>query len=345
MALLDALRASRLYRPDQAELSALPRSGAPPFPGEEPPAPGGVAASALLSALVADRDERIVRQDADGGVHFHADFRNARALAGRSTPWPAPATRELAAAERASLLELYERVFDHQSFTGRSGSFFKYEGLGCIYWHMVSKLLVAVQEVLDGERARPDAAEAEARLLPRLRAHYHAIREGLGVHKPPAVHGAFPIDPYSHTPGPRRRPAARADRAGQGGHHRPPARAGGGGGAGEHPLRAGPAAAERAPAGARPLRLPRPGRPAGSSLALPEESLAFTLCQVPVVYRPAERPQLAVTQQRRHLPAAWRAPRSGPSYPGRCSTGRGEIRRIEVWMPVPPDESNPMDER
>ena len=30
-------------------------------------------------------------------------------------------------------------------FTGRSGSFFAYEGLGSIYWHMVSKLLLAVR--------------------------------------------------------------------------------------------------------------------------------------------------------------------------------------------------------
>ena len=37
-------------------------------------------------------------------------------------------------------------MFDHKSFTGRSGTFFGYEGLGSIYWHMVSKLLVAAQE-------------------------------------------------------------------------------------------------------------------------------------------------------------------------------------------------------
>ena len=35
---------------------------------------------------------------------------------------------------------------DHTRFTGRSGTFYGYEGLGCIYWHMVSKLLLATQE-------------------------------------------------------------------------------------------------------------------------------------------------------------------------------------------------------
>ena len=84
-----------------------------------------------------------------------------------------------------------------QSFTGRSGTFYKYEGLGCIYWHMVSKLLLAVQEVLD----RAGCAGEDAAIVERLRNHYHEIREGIGVHKPPEVYGAIPTDPYSHTPG------------------------------------------------------------------------------------------------------------------------------------------------
>jgi hypothetical protein len=88
-------------------------------------------------------------------------------------------------------------VFDHQSFTGRSGTFYKYEGLGCIYWHMVSKLLLAVQEVMD----RAAHTGEEAAVVERLRSQYVEIREGIGVHKPPEVYGAMPTDPYSHTPG------------------------------------------------------------------------------------------------------------------------------------------------
>lgn len=37
-------------------------------------------------------------------------------------------------------------------------------------------------------------------MLQRLRAHYRAIREGIGSHKRPDEYGAFPFDPYSHTP-------------------------------------------------------------------------------------------------------------------------------------------------
>ena len=53
---------------------------------------------------------------------------------------------------------------------------------------MVSKLLLAV-----GETIARDGND-------RLRKHYMAIREGIGAHKQPAEYGAFPFDPYSHTP-------------------------------------------------------------------------------------------------------------------------------------------------
>jgi hypothetical protein len=87
-------------------------------------------------------------------------------------------------------------VFTHAEFTGRSGSFFAYEGLGSIYWHMVSKLLLAVQET--AERA---VAEGEPSATVRaLIDAYEDVRAGLGYCKPAEVYGAFPTDPYSHPP-------------------------------------------------------------------------------------------------------------------------------------------------
>ena len=94
------------------------------------------------------------------------------------------------------MLDLFERLFDHQSFTGRSGTFFGYEGLGCIYWHMVSKLRLAAQETY----FRALAAGAPQRLLKRLAECYYDICAGIGDYKTPEVYGAFPMDPYSHTP-------------------------------------------------------------------------------------------------------------------------------------------------
>ena len=72
---------------------------------------------------------------------------------------------------------------------------FGYEGLGCIYWHMVAKLLLAVQEQVF------TAADQQDPALPALIAHYRRVRDGLGYRKSAAAYGAFPADPYSHTPG------------------------------------------------------------------------------------------------------------------------------------------------
>ena len=95
------------------------------------------------------------------------------------------------------MLEIFERLFDHESFTGRSGTFFGYEGLGWIYWHMVSKLLLAAQETF----FRAADSGARKALLHKLAQCYYEIRAGIGDQKSPEVYGAFPIDPYSHTPG------------------------------------------------------------------------------------------------------------------------------------------------
>jgi hypothetical protein len=94
------------------------------------------------------------------------------------------------------VLETYEDVFDHRSFTGRSGSMYGYEGIGSVYWHMVAKLLLAVQEAYwDAvERGEPETVVA------RLAEAYRRIRAGLGYRKSPEAFGAIPTDCYSHTP-------------------------------------------------------------------------------------------------------------------------------------------------
>ena len=91
---------------------------------------------------------------------------------------------------------MFEEMFDHRSYTGRSGTFFGYEGLGSIYWHMVSKLALAIQRTA----FRANEGDADARVVNRLVEGYYDIRSGLGTHKQPAVYGGFPTDPYSHTP-------------------------------------------------------------------------------------------------------------------------------------------------
>jgi hypothetical protein len=72
-----------------------------------------------------------------------------------------------------------------------------YEGIGSIYWHMVSKLLLAVQE---RHRAARESSASPA-TVDGLAACYRRIRDGLGFRKDPEEFGAVPIDCYSHTPG------------------------------------------------------------------------------------------------------------------------------------------------
>jgi hypothetical protein len=189
-AVLDALRSSDLYRADQSSYLLYPDRHLPGFLERNNIPVGEVARSRTLTEMVERGDRRIVARDVNGGMHFNAAFHNDQVLREALAPL------ELSEGERAQILALYEQVFDHQSFTGRSGTFFKYEGLGCIYWHMVSKLLIAVQEVMD----RAVRAGEEVAVVERLRRHYLAIREGIGVDKSPEVYGAIPTDPYSHTP-------------------------------------------------------------------------------------------------------------------------------------------------
>jgi hypothetical protein len=193
--LLDALRASALYRPDEESYLLYPDRILPGFRERNLLPTDAVQASPLLTTMLERGDRRVVSRDVEGAVHFDAAFRNVKELR-RALGELGGELAPLAAAEQAALCALYERVFDHQSFTGRSGAFYKYEGLGCIYWHMVSKLLVAVAEMRE-EAGRAHATPAVREALAR---HHREIGEGLGVHRSPARYGAFPIDPHSHTP-------------------------------------------------------------------------------------------------------------------------------------------------
>lgn len=193
--LLDALRSSQLYRPDQGSYMLYPDRVLPGFLKKNNVPEAAVSTSDLLKAMLLAGDGRIVDRDIDGLVHFNAAFRNAELLKAALKGLQDSENRDLVERECDLIVGIYEQVFDHQSFTGRSGSFYKYEGLGCIYWHMVSKLLLAVDEI----RASTPAEDTVT--LARLNIHYQAIREGIGVHKSPADYGAIPTDPYSHTPG------------------------------------------------------------------------------------------------------------------------------------------------
>jgi hypothetical protein len=194
---LDALRSSALYRRDQSSYLLYPDRQLPRFVEKNNIPKKEFNKSVLLKKLVENGNEQIVYSDVNGGIHFQGGFRNSDILKIALEKLQGSEYQILVQKEKEFILGLYEAMFDHQSFTGRSGTFYKYEGLGCIYWHMVSKLLLAVSELV----VRAEKNNESSALKKRLREHFYEIREGIGAHKSPVNYGAFPTDPYSHTPG------------------------------------------------------------------------------------------------------------------------------------------------
>jgi len=196
--LLGALAKSRLYRADQHSYTLYPDRALPKFLEKNQIDPEELRKSALLVAMLEQGDTRIVCADTQGKLRFDARFCNAeRARAALESVRAGGRYAALDEREIARILDIYERTFDHRSFTGRSGTMFAYEGLGSIYWHMVAKLLLAVSERVFAAEEQGAARE----VVRALSEHYYAIREGLGgFNKSPRVYGAFPLDPYSHTP-------------------------------------------------------------------------------------------------------------------------------------------------
>ncbi len=217
--ILDRLFSSALYRADQKSFMLYPDRELPSFMDRNVVPPESASRVPLLGRALEVGEESIVLRDASGAIRFNPDFRNVGDVAaaldrlGRSDEW-----KEAVARDRDAVLLLFEEVFHHSEYTGRSGAMYSYEGIGCIYWHMVAKLLVAAQEVTlgsmedgvaesagrlpdaDGPAVERGPAVDKPAVASRLADSYERIRSGLGFTKTPGEYGAFPTDPYSHTP-------------------------------------------------------------------------------------------------------------------------------------------------
>ena len=193
--LLDGLKASALFRPDQYSYILYPNKNLPRFTDKNNIDIAKVEKSKLLMTLLENGSQRIVEKDVNGNYHFNGNFNNANSVKNALDSLPEAYTN-LVKEESDYILEIFEEIFDHKSFTGRSGTFFGYEGLGSIYWHMVSKLLLAVQ---DNCLLAINSGESDV-VIGKLLDHYYEINAGIGVHKSPELYGAFPTDAYSHTP-------------------------------------------------------------------------------------------------------------------------------------------------
>ena len=195
VSLLDSLRNSALYRENQDSYLLYPDRQLARFLDKNCIGKEAVASNALIQKLLADGNEQVVKRDIKGEVHFRGDFRNSGDLR-EAFGKLGDAYADLVSSDGDSLVATFDDVFAHRQFTGRSGTFFGYEGLGSIYWHMVSKLVLAVSENFFW--AIENGCDQET--VDSLAKHFDAIRQGLGAEKHPAAYGGFPTDPYSHTP-------------------------------------------------------------------------------------------------------------------------------------------------
>lgn len=196
LTLLKAMQKSALYRDDQNSYLLYPNKELPKFLSKNVIRESSVGQSKLLNLLIANNNKEIVERDASGKLRFNSNFRNADDFKTALVTLRNAAYSFTTEADFEVVLAIFEETFNHKAFTGRSGTFYAYEGLGSIYWHMVSKLHLAIQENLTNTLSRGTQDNVSKGLFEALK----AVEAGIGMHKSPALYGAFPTDPYSHTP-------------------------------------------------------------------------------------------------------------------------------------------------
>ena len=307
---LQALRKSDLYRADQRSYVLYPDRVLPTFLERN-----------ALKGRPPIEDHSLFVADDHGRWHFNSDLRNAMDVSQRLD--------QLGVDEgtRKAVLDLWENTFRHSEFTGRSGTFFAFEGLGSIYWHMIAKLLLATQESY-GQTTDP-------RIAQKLAGLYDSVRDGLGFRKTPVVYGAFPTDPYSHTP--RHRGAQQPGMTGQVKEEILTRW-------GELGIEIEKGCLRFAPRLLHRAEFFTSGHPfeyvdvqgKDQMWDMPAESLGFTYCQVPVCYQLAPTPMPAKTAivierangRTETVRSNTLSPSVSASIFGRC----GEIRRLTVLV-------------
>lgn len=192
---INSLFNSAVYREDQNSFMLYPDRNLPSFLNKNIIDIEQCNEIPVLANMLANNDSTIVEQDADGTYRFNSAYKNVADVIADIELLEGQYGQLLTQSKQA-LIDLYEEVFNHQEFTGRSGGMFGFEGLGSIYWHMVSKLLLAVQE---NYFSAIELAEPE-KVINELASIYYHVRQGIGFNKTPMEYGAFPTDPYSHTP-------------------------------------------------------------------------------------------------------------------------------------------------
>ena len=194
---LISLRNSAVYTPRQHSYLLYPDRELTRFVDKNIISEAQFNSSELLASLVASGDTSLVEKDSQGGYHFNGGFNNVDSAKAVLNSLKENGYQDLVEKEQLLIEDIFEAVFNHRQFTGRSGGMYAYEGLGSIYWHMVSKLLLAALENF----CKALEQGSDAVTVGKLADCYFDIRAGIGFNKTPDNYGAFPTDPYSHTPG------------------------------------------------------------------------------------------------------------------------------------------------
>ena len=187
---LEALKKSGIYREDQNSYMLYPVRELPLFLQKNIIPEEAVKSSSLLQMELEKGSRRFIEQDVRGQYRFNGQFRNAKEIMDALS-----SGTDYEPADIEKVGAIFHEMFEHHAFTGRSGTFYKYEGLGSIYWHMVSKLVLAAKENHELALRSGKLEDAD-----RLAEHFYELKAGIGVDKSPLDYGAFPSDAYSHTP-------------------------------------------------------------------------------------------------------------------------------------------------
>ena len=119
LSVLDGLKNSALFREDQYSYILYPNKDLPKFMEKNTIPEKVVSNSTLLQSLVKADNTRIVEQDVNGDFHFNGNFRNANDLKAALEQLKKGEYKALVEKEEKTLLQAFEKVFNHKAFTGR----------------------------------------------------------------------------------------------------------------------------------------------------------------------------------------------------------------------------------
>jgi len=326
LALATAMENSDLMNPLLGQFFLYPVKTLKSFVDRNIIPPELAAQSQLFQRLLDDQHDGLVLSDVDGNVRFHHDVKELSVAEAKLTQLQNnPTYQEDAQQEAPFIREIFEIIFMHKQFTGRSGIMYKYEGIGSIYWHQNSKFMLSMQEVFT------TSAENNDKTLAELKNTYYRLQEGFGFCKPPAVWGAFPLEPYSHTP--YAMPAQQPGMTGQVKEDILTRFAELGVTVKDGTLSFAPALLRShefltTPSTFRYINI------AGTyeEIAIPAGSLAFTVCQVPVVYHLGHPTKMTVSHNNTQTDYDTHALTDGLSTS--LFNRDGAVKRIDVWLPL-----------